>query len=121
MHTNQETQETVVLNILLNNDEVTFEEIKNGMIFAGVLNQTEESMINFIRAILISLQRRFKKWNITLYTGANAEISKRKYTVTEDAKRFSMYNLLEKMYDKEGNEVGFVYQHPISLDKERLE
>ena len=121
MHTKQETQETVVLNILLNNDEVTFEEIKNGMIFAGVLKQTEESMINFIRAIMISLQRRFKKWNITLYTGANAEISKRKYTVTEDAKRFSMYNLLEKMYDEEGNEVGFVYQHPISLDKERLE
>ena len=121
MHTKQETQETVVLNILLNNDEVTFEEIKNGMIFAGVLKQTEESMINFIRAIMISLQRRFKKWNITLYTGSNAEIFKRKYTATEDAKRFSMYNLLEKMYDKEGNEVGFVYQHPISLDKERLE
>ena len=120
MHTKQETQETVVLNILLNNDEVTFEEIKNGMIFAGVLKQTEESMINFIRAIMISLQRRFKKYKIQLTT-VSGHIHSKSYTATEEAKNFCMYNLLERLYDEEGKEVGCVYQHPISLNKERLE
>jgi len=121
MHTKQETQETVVLNILLNNDAVTIEEIKNGMIFSGVLEPTEETMINFIRAIMISLQKRFSKWAIVLYTGADAIIHKRSYTATHEAKRFCFFNLLEKMYDEEGNECGCIYQHPISLNKERLE
>jgi len=121
MHTKQETREVVLLNILLNNDEVTIEELKNGMIFAGVLEPTDESMINFIRASLISLARRFKKWKITLFTGLDPQIFKKTYTATEEAKNFCLYNLLEKMYDEEGEEIGFVYQHPISLNKERLE
>ena len=63
MHTKQETRETVLLNLLLNNDGVTTEELKNGMIFAGVLEPTDNSMINFIRASMVSLARRFRKWN----------------------------------------------------------
>ena len=121
MHTKQETRETVLLNLLLNNDAITIEELKNGMIFAGVLEPTDESMMNFIRASMISLSRRFKKWNITLYTGLDPQTFKRAYTATEEAKNFCLYNLLEKMYDEEGEECGFVYQHPISLNKERLE
>ena len=65
MHTKQETRETVLLNLLLSNDGITTEEIKNGMIFAGVLEPTEESMVNFIRASLISLSKRFKKYKQT--------------------------------------------------------
>ena len=120
MHTKQETRETVLLNLLLSNDGITREEIKNGMIFAGVLEPTDESMVNFIRASLISLSRRFKKYNIQLTTVSN-HIHSKTFTATEDAKNFCMYNLLERLYDEEGIEVGCIYQHPISLNKERLE
>jgi len=120
MHTKQETRETVLLNLLLSNDKITTEEIKNGMIFAGVIEPTDEPLNNFIRASLISLSRRFKKYKIQLTT-VSGHIHSKHYTATEEAKNFCMYNLLERIYDEEGIEVGCIYQHPISLNKERLE
>ena len=120
MHTKQETRETVLLNLLLANDEITPEEIKNGMIFAGVLEPTDERMANFIRACVISLNKRFDKYKIKL-TKQNGVLHNRIYSVTEEARNFCIYNLLEPIYDEEGNECGCIYQHPISLNKERLE
>lgn len=119
MHTKQETRETIILNLLLNNDGITLEEIKNGMIFAGVLNPTNESMSNSIRATIMSLNRRFEKYSINLIEGS-IKSDKTHYTTTEEAKQFCIYNLLEKLYDEEGMEIGVIFQHPISLNKERL-
>ena len=120
MHTLQETKETVLMNLLLANDELTPEELKNGMIFAGVIEPTEENLINFLRANIISLNRRFKKFELQ-FTQQTGTFGSRVYSVTEEARNFCMSNLLEPIYDEEGNEAGCVFQHPISLNKERME
>jgi hypothetical protein len=120
MHTLQETKETVIMNILLNNKDTTIEELKNGLIFAGVIQPTDESLTNSIRASILSLSNRFNKYKIKFVT-LSPHIHQTKFNVSEDALNFSKYNLLERMYDEEGKECGFIYQHPISLNKERLE
>lgn len=120
MHTKQETTQTVMLNLILRNDGITTEEIKNGMVFAGVWKETPQAMNNAIRALVISLNRYFKKYKIQ-FTIASGVLHNRSYTATDEAKEFCYHNLLEKMYDEEGEECGYVFQHPITLNPERME
>ena len=61
MHTEQETIQTVLLNVLLNNDGATTEELKNALIHAGLIKPTSNTMDNTIRAGMIALQKRFAK------------------------------------------------------------
>tara|TARA_R100001015_G_C4593886_1_gene149202 strand:+ start:542 stop:910 length:369 start_codon:yes stop_codon:yes gene_type:complete len=120
MYSKTETMQTVVLNVLLNNEEVAVEEFKNALIHAGLVKQTDEPMINTIRALLISLNKFFKRHNIQLYMG-NGNAFKLVYTPTREAIKFASINLKEDMYDEEGNNVGWFFQHPVALEKERLE
>ena len=114
MYSETETMQTVVLNVLLNNDEVSYEEFKNALIHAGLIQPTENSMVNTIRAIMISLNRFFLKHDIQLYVGHNTAY-KRTYSPTQEAIVFA------NMHDEEGENIGWFYQHPISLRKERTE
>jgi hypothetical protein len=120
MYSKTETMQTVVLNVLLNNKEVTSEEFKNALIHAGLVEKTDEPMINAIRALLIGLNKFFKRHNIQLYMG-NGNAFKLAYTPTREAIKFASINLKEDMYDEEGNNVGWFFQHPVALEKERLE
>lgn len=120
MHSEQETRETVLMNLLLANSELTPEDIKSGMVFAGVLEPTEENLNNFIRAIIISINRRFTELGIQFVR--NSRIAgTRFYSITPEAKKFAESYLLETLYDEEGKICGSIYQHPISLKKERME
>jgi len=120
MYSKTETMQTVVLNVLLNNEEVTIEDFKNALIHAGLVKQTDEPMINTVRALLISLNKFFKRYNIQLYEG-NGIAFKLAYSPTDEAIKFATLNLRENMYDEEGENVGWFFQHPVSLEKERLE
>ena len=120
MYSETETMQTVVLNVLLNNDEVSYEEFKNALIHAGLIQPTENSMVNTIRAIMISLNRFFLKHDIQLYMG-NGDAFKLAYSPTREAIKFASINLKENMYDEEGENVGWFFQHPVALEKERLE
>lgn len=120
MYSKTETMQTVVLNVLLNNEEVSIEEFKNALIHAGLVKQTDEPMINTVRALLISLNKFFKRHNVQLYMG-NGNAFKLAYTPTREAIKFASINLKEDMYDEEGNNVGWFFQHPVALEKERLE
>tara|TARA_A200000159_G_scaffold164803_1_gene196406 strand:+ start:6265 stop:6633 length:369 start_codon:yes stop_codon:yes gene_type:complete len=120
MYSKTETMQTVVLNVLLNNEEVTIEEFKSALIHAGLVKQTDEPMINAIRALLISLNKFFKRHNIQLYMSSENAF-KLAYTPTREAIKFASINLKEDMYDEEGNNVGWFFQHPVALEKERLE
>ena len=120
MYSKTETMQTVVLNVLLNNDQVSIEAFKGALIHAGLVKQTDEPMINTIRALLISLNKFFKRHNVQLYMG-NGNAFKLAYTPTREAIRFAKSNLKEDMYDEEGNNVGWFFQHPVALEKERLE
>lgn len=120
MYSETETMQTVVLNVLLNNDEVSYEEFKNALIHAGLIKPTENSMVNTIRAIMISLNRFFLKHDVQLYVG-NHSAYKRTYSPTQEAIVFANMHLMEDMYDEEGEHIGWFYQHPISLRKERTE
>ena len=120
MYSKTETMQTVVLNVLLNNEEVSIEEFKNALIHAGLVKQTDEPMINTIRALLISLNKFFKRHNVQLYMG-NGDAFKLAYSPTREAIKFASINLKENMYDEEGENVGWFFQHPVALEKERLE
>tara|TARA_R100000353_G_scaffold139399_1_gene99216 strand:+ start:85 stop:252 length:168 start_codon:yes stop_codon:yes gene_type:complete len=43
------------------------------------------------------------------------------YSPTDEAIKFATLNLRENMYDEEGENVGWFFQHPVALEKERLE
>jgi hypothetical protein len=120
MYSKTETMQTVVLNVLLNNEEVSIEEFKNALIHAGLVKQTDEPMINTVRALLISLNKFFKRHNVQLYMG-NGDAFKLAYSPTREAIKFASINLKENMYDEEGENVGWFFQHPVALEKERLE
>ena len=120
MYSKTETMQTVVLNVLLNNEEVSIEEFKNALIHAGLVKQTDEPMINTVRALLISLNKFFKRHNVQLYMG-NGDAFKLAYSPTREAIKFASINLKENMYDEEGANVGWFFQHPVALEKERLE
>lgn len=120
MYSKTETMQTVVLNVLLNNEEVSIEEFKNALIHAGLVKQTDEPMINTVRALLISLNKFFKRHDVQLYMG-NGDAFKLAYSPTREAIKFASINLKENMYDEEGENVGWFFQHPVSLEKERLE
>ena len=121
MHTKQETIQTVLLNVMLNNNGATTEELKNALIHAQLIKPTTDSMANTIRAGCIALRRRFKKqFRIELFR-TNPVINQKRYTPTEEAYEFCMNNLLEEMYDEDGNQVGYYFQHPIAITKERTE
>ena len=81
MYSKTETMQTVVLNVLLNNEEVSIEEFKNALIHAGLVKQTDEPMINMVRALLIGLNKFFKRHNVQLYKG-NGDAFKLKYSFT---------------------------------------
>jgi hypothetical protein len=120
MHTEQETIQTVILNVLLKHQEVTYEDFKNSLIHASLIKPTTNSMVNTIRAHLISLNRYFKEHDISLYMGGGA-VHRRTYSATEEAYNFCSQHLLEKMYDEEGKMIGEFFQHPIALKQERME
>lgn len=121
MHTEQETIQTVLLNVMLNNGGATTEELKNALIHAQLIKPTTNTMANTIRAGMIALRRRFKKqFNLELLTISPA-IIQRRYIPTEEAYEFCMSNLLEEMFDEEGNQVGYYFQHPIAISKERID
>ena len=44
-----------------------------------------------------------------------------KILMNQDSIKFATLNLRENMYDEEGENVGWFFQHPVSLEKERLE
>tara|TARA_R100001015_G_C4632922_1_gene197157 strand:- start:2045 stop:2416 length:372 start_codon:yes stop_codon:yes gene_type:complete len=121
MHTEQETIQTVLLNVMLNNDGATTEELKNALIHAQLIKPTEESMHNTIRAGMIALRRRFKKQFRIELLRTNPAINQKRYTPTTEAYLFCMDNLLEEMYDEDGNQVGYYFQHPIAISKERID
>lgn len=120
MYSEQETMQTVVLNVLLNHEEVTYEDCKNALIHASLIKPTTNTMNNTVRALFISLTRYFKEHNIVLF---NAFVKDRiKYhKATEEAIAFCSNHLLEEMYDEEGQLIGYIFQHPIALKKERME
>lgn len=120
MYSKTETMQTVVLNVLLNNKDVTIEEFKNALIHAGLVKQTDEPMINTVRALLISLNKFFKRHDVQLYMNYGRAF-KLAYTPTDEAVKFATLNLRENMYDEEGENVGWFFQHPVALEKERLE
>ena len=120
MYSKTETMQTVVLNVLLNNDQVSIEAFKGALIHAGLVKQTDEPMINTVRALLISLNKFFKRHNVQLYMG-NGDAFKLAYSPTREAIKFASINLKENMYDEEGENVGWFFQHPVALEKERLE
>lgn len=120
MHTQQETIQTVILNVLLKHQEVTYEDFKNSLIHASLIKPTTNSMVNTIRAHLISLNRYFKEHDISLYMGSGA-VYRKTHSATEEAYNFCSQHLLEKMYDEEGNMIGEFFQHPIALKQERME
>tara|TARA_R100000700_G_C3178949_1_gene154998 strand:- start:5598 stop:5966 length:369 start_codon:yes stop_codon:yes gene_type:complete len=120
MYSKTETMQTVVLNVLLNNRDVKIAEFKNALIHAGLVKQTDEAMINTIRALLISLNKFFKRHNVRLYMDYGRAF-KLAYSPTDEAIKFANLNLRENMYDEEGENVGWFFQHPVALEKERLE
>ena len=121
MHTETETIQTVLLNVILNNNGATTEELKNSLIHAQLIKPTTNSMNNTIRAGCIALRRRFKKqFRIELFR-TNPAINQKRYTPTEEAYEFCMNNLLEEMFDEEGKSVGYYFQHPIAISKERID
>jgi len=118
MYSKQEQEETIVMNLILMNGEVTNDEIKASLIASGTIQPTEEPLNNYIRACVIKLNRRIKQFGIE-------RLAKRKgidvWVSDEDALKFAINNLLELIYDEEGNEVGKYFQHPIAIERERLE
>lgn len=117
MYSKQEQEETVVMNLILMNGEVTNEEIKASLIASGTIQPTEEPLNYYIRACVIKLNRRLKKFGIE-------RLATRKRTIwvsDKDAFNFAVKHLLQLIYDEEGNEVGKFFQHPIAIEKERLE
>lgn len=118
MYSKQETDETIFMNILLMNKEVSLEEIKNGLVFAGLWKETSNTMTNSIRALAISLNRQFEKYEMRFCA---RQLDLRSYAATEQAREFCEERLREKLYDEEGVEVGYIYQHPLSLELERME
>jgi len=122
MHTEKETIQTVLLNVMLNNGGATTEELKNALIHAQLIKPTEQSMANTIRAGMIALDRRFKKqFKISLHDIRPWDNRQRRYIPTEEAYEFCVNNLLEEIYDEDGNQCGAYFQHPIAITKERTE
>ena len=118
MYSKQEQEQTIVMNLILLNGEVTNEEIKASLIASGTIQATEEPLNNYIRACVISLNRRMKKFGIErLATRKRLNV----WVSDKDAFDFAVKNLLEIIYDEEGNEVGKYFQHPIAIETERLE
>ena len=89
---------------------------------SDLLNNTTVTSADFntVRALLISLNKFFKRHNVQLYKG-NGDAFKLKYSRTKEAVKFAFFNLREEMYDEEGENVGWFFQHPVALEKERLE
>jgi len=119
MYSKQEQEQMVVMNAILCNGAqgITNEEIKNHLIMSGTIKPTDNELNNFIRACVISLNRRFKKFDIERLAtrkGINRWIAE------ESALMFALEHLMELIYDEEGNEVGKFFQHPIAIETERL-
>jgi|SaaInlStandDraft_1057018.scaffolds.fasta_scaffold55628_3 hypothetical protein len=120
MYSKQEQEQTVVMNTILFNGAqgTTNEEIKNHLIMSGTIEPTDNELNNYIRACVISLNRRFKKFNIErLATRKGID----RWVAEESALIFALEHLMELIYDEEGNEVGKFFQHPVAIEKERLE
>ena len=121
MHTERETIQTVLLNVILNNNGATTEELKNALIHAQLIKPTTNSMANTVRAGCIALSRSFKKqFRIRLFR-TNPAINQKRYTPTDEAYEFCMNHLLEEMFDEDGVSVGYYIQHPIAISKERID
>jgi len=119
MYSKQEQEQMVVMNAILCNGAqgITNEEIKNHLIMSGTIKPTDNELNNFIRACVISLNRRFKKFDIERLAtrkGIN------RWFAEESALMFALEHLMELIYDEEGNEVGKFFQHPIAIETERL-
>lgn len=121
MYSKQEQEQTIIMNVILLGGEhgVTNEEIKNHLIMSGTIEPTDNALNNYIRASVISLNRRLKnKFNIErLATRKGID----RWFAEESAFNFAVENLLELIYDEEGNEVGKFFQHPVAIETERLE
>ena len=122
MYSEQETMQTVILNILLNHERVTNEDCKNALLHANLIKPTTNDMNNTIRALFISLKRFFKEYDISLYGGfLDVKDNVKYYKATEEAVEFCSKMLLQEMYDEDGQLIRYFFQHPIALKKERME
>tara|TARA_R110001606_G_C15150428_1_gene625667 strand:- start:366 stop:728 length:363 start_codon:yes stop_codon:yes gene_type:complete len=118
MYSKQEQEQTVIMNAILQPRLVTNKEIKHHLVASGTINPTQEPLNNYIRACVNSLNRRFKKFGVESFADRKGTDA---WLVSKEAYHFANDNLLELIYDEDGNDVGKFFQHPIAIETERLE
>ena len=116
MLSKQELEETIVLNAMFNQRIQGKEELQEALSAHGLINHNTP-MPNYIKGLVCSLEKKFKKLNIKLlHAGAMFTTI---YRVTDEAQNYALENLVTPVYDEEGTIESCYYQHPIVLSKER--
>tara|TARA_R100001463_G_scaffold30575_5_gene69574 strand:- start:80 stop:427 length:348 start_codon:yes stop_codon:yes gene_type:complete len=111
MLSQQELEQTIVLNYLMNARTANRKELQKA------LHAHSNVQVSFIRNIVLSLERRFKMLGIDLLNvSARTAVN---YSITQEAHKFALSKLLTPIYDEEGELESGLYQHPIVLSKER--
>ena len=113
----QETRETVALNALMTKDSLDYQEIHEFMckhfdVFTG-FNVREQ-----VKEICVSLSDYFKSMDIRLFKQV---VLGHRYNLTDKAREYIVNNLLEPIYDENGEYAGKYFQHPATLNLERME
>ena len=115
MLSKQELDQTIILNVLISQRSQSESDILEKLVefpFSRV-----EDKPNYIKAIALSLESRFKKFNVTLFK--TAALAASVYRITDEAIDFALDELLTPIYNENGELESCFYQHPIVLETNR--
>tara|TARA_R110000803_G_scaffold144073_1_gene209998 strand:+ start:812 stop:1174 length:363 start_codon:yes stop_codon:yes gene_type:complete len=116
MLSKQELEETIILNALLTQRIQGRDDLQEALSAHGLINHNSP-MPNYIKALVCSLETRFKKLNVKLlHAGA---VFASIYRITDEAKLFAEDKLITAVYNEEGVIENCYYQHPIAIGIER--
>lgn len=107
----QELEQTIILNYLMNVRTANQKDLQKTLHLHGI------AKTSFIKNIVLSLEKRFKSFGISLFN-ISANIAT-VYSITHEAHEFASTKLLTPIYNEEGELESGLYQHPIVLSKER--
>tara|TARA_R110002051_G_scaffold165198_2_gene236055 strand:- start:2436 stop:2789 length:354 start_codon:yes stop_codon:yes gene_type:complete len=113
MLSNEELEETIILNALLTQRIRRIDELQDELIRHGGITIS----MKYVTKLLSSLENSFKSLNIKLLHAGAMFTSI--YRVTDEAKEYAVTKLVTAIYDEEGRMESCYYQHPIVLGKER--
>lgn len=116
MLSNQELEQTIILNLLISQRSQSVSEIQEKLV-NNPFSRIDSKPPNYIKAVALSLEKRFNRFNITLFKTAAKAASV--YRLTDEAIKFALDELLTPIYNEKGELESCFYQHPIVLEPNR--